>query len=179
MTGDIKIDFQVYDSGDPDILMIMDFSNWALIESQPAVIQITVPGSIKPIMFNFEKGQINAYNSTNLGTSCTAGCGEGEVSSLPDGIYEIKLEGSPNTYFKKRYYLKTDKTRLELDKIIFKLGLNFEQELVEEKIKGIQLIDFLLMAAKSSTKLGEISYASSHFKEVLRLIEKEKNCISC
>ena len=179
MTGQTKIDFQVYDSGDPDMIIVMDFSNWILIESQPAVIYITVPGSIKPINFNFEKGKINGFNSVNLGTNCTTGCDEDSVSSLPDGIYEIKLEGSPNNYFKKRYYLKTDRTRLELDKLIFDLGLNYNQELIEEKIKGIQLIDFLLMAAKSSTKLGEISYASSHFKEVLRLIEKAKNCKSC
>lgn len=176
MTGEIKIDFQVYDSEDPDILLVMDFSSWSLIENQPAVIEIVPPGSIEAISFNFDKGVINGYNSDNLGTNCSI---DESFNSLPDGIYEITLKGSPDTFYKKRYYLKTDRARLELDKQIFSLGLNYSYENDRNKIKSIELIDFLLMAAKSAIKLGEVSVASTHFKEVLRLIEKQKNCLNC
>ena len=77
------------------------------------------------------------------------------------------------------YYLKVDRLRIELDKLIFNLGVNYNYDIDKEKIKLLTLIDFLLMAAKSAIRLGEVSTASEHFKEALRLVGKVKDCKNC
>jgi hypothetical protein len=37
---------------------------------------------------------------------------------LPDGIYDVTIKGSPDTFQKNRQYLRTTKTQLELDKLL-------------------------------------------------------------
>lgn len=178
MIGKINIDFQVVHSGDPKIIMVADFSSWLHIETQPAVLSITLPGSRTAIQFNFEKNKINGYNSNNLGIGCSHNCEGEDYADLPDGIYDIKLEASPNTFNKQRYYLKTDKAQLELDKLLVKLGFTYNEK-DKEKINNLQLIDFLLQVAGAATRLGDIPKASEHFSEALKLIEKIKECKNC
>lgn len=178
MIGKINIDFQVVHSGDPKIIMVADFSSWLYIETEPAVISITLPGSHNPIQFNFEKNKINGFNSNNLGIGCSYNCDEPEYADLPDGIYDIKLEASPNTFNKQRYYLKTDKIQLELDELLVKLGFTYNEK-DKDKINNLQLIDFLLMVARAAIRLGDIPKASEHFNEALKLIEKTKECKNC
>lgn len=176
--GKINIDFQVLESGDPNILMIADFSSWLHIENQPSVISITLPGSSIPVRHNFVKNNINGFNSNTLNITCSYNCDNPDYVPLPDGIYEILLEASPNTFNQKRYYLKLDNTRLELDKQLVRLGLDFDIN-SEERVNHIQLIDFLLLAASANTRLGDIPKASEHFTEALRLLEKYKDCKNC
>jgi hypothetical protein len=177
MLGKIKIDFQVIESGDTDIIMIGDFSNWLQIENRPAVISIVPPGSTRAVEFNFDKRKINGFNSENLGLDC---CTEGDSNSsdLPDGIYDIKLEASPNTFFKQRYYLKLDNTKLILAKLVIKLGFNYN-EVNKQELKSLVLIDSLLMDANYAILVGEVSKAYQNFTEALRLIEKIKSCKNC
>lgn len=176
--GRINIDFQVIDSGDPKILMIGDFSDWAHIVNEPAVISITMPGAANPIQYNFVKNNINGFNSNTLGITCDVGCNEPDYLDLPDGIYEICLEGSPNTFRKMRYYLKLDSTRLELDKQIVKLGFKYSED-YDKKRQHLELIDWLLTLASSSTRLEEIPEASEYFQEALKMLEKYKDCKTC
>ncbi len=176
--GKINIDFQVVESHDPKILMIADFSEWAHIVNQPAVISITMPGAANPIQHNFIKYNINGFNSNTLGITCDIGCDDPEYIDLADGIYEICLEGSPNTFRKLRYYLKIDATRLEWDKQLVKLGFRYNDS-IEKQRKHLETIDWLLDLASASTRLGEIPEASEYFQEALKMLEKYKECKTC
>ena len=77
MISNIKIDFQVIDTGDPRVLMIADNSVWAQIENQPKVIEITTPGNDPATDYvghYFQPYQINSFNSETLGLSCSDDC---------------------------------------------------------------------------------------------------------
>lgn len=99
--GKIRVDFQVITSNDPKILMVADFSEWKHIVGLPAVISITLPGARNPIQHNLIKNKINGFNSNTLGLTCETGCTDPEYQDLPDGIYTICVEGSPNKFSKK------------------------------------------------------------------------------
>ena len=137
-----------------------------------------MPGAANPVQHNFVKSNINGFNSNTLGITCSVGCDDPDYIDLPDGIYDICLEGSPNTFKKQRYYLKLDSTRLELDKQLVKLG--FEYDLNNTAyVQHLQTIDFLLTVASSNTRLGDIPMAHEMFQEALKLLEKYKNCKNC
>ena len=177
----INIDFQCITSNDPKILMIADFSEWSHIENQPAVISIKMPGSSESIQYNFVKNNINGFNSNTLGITCDVGCNDPDYIDLPDGIYEICLEASPNTFNKFRYYLKLDATKLELAKQFVKLGFKYsklDEKLVQTR-QYLEDIDFYLTLATSSTLLEEIPEASSYFHEAIKMLEKYKECKNC
>lgn len=176
--GTPKIDFQIINSNDPKILMIADFSEWFHIESKPAVISITMPGSKYPVQHNFVKNNLNGFNSNTLGMTCDVGCDDPKYSDLPDGIYKICVEGSPNTFKKIRYYLKTDRTSLDLDKQMVKLGIEYNLSDKEYR-EHLETIDFLLRVARAATRLGEIPKGSQHFEHAIKLLEKYRECKNC
>lgn len=92
--GKPVINFQMINTNDPKILIVADYSEWLHIENQPAVLSIKLPGSKKYIQFNFVKNKFNAFNSNTLGLTCDIGCNDPDYLDLPDGIYDICLEGS-------------------------------------------------------------------------------------
>lgn len=113
----IVIDFQVFDSNDPEKIIILDTSIWSFIESKPAVIEIITPGESKAVGYPYTKNGVTILNSVNLGLNCVD-CGKNEFYDLPDGIYEITVKGSPDKFSITKMYLKTTTLRNNLDDII-------------------------------------------------------------
>lgn len=173
--GRINIDFQVINSNDPALLLIGDYSDWKHIRNKPSVIEITLPGSSQAVSYNFVKGSINSFNSNNLYLGCND-CQE--YTDLPDGIYTILLKGSPDTFNKKRYYLKLDKIRLELDKIYVGAGLEYDKNNKAYR-DSLSTIEFYLRVAEAHTRRGNIAKAYTFFTEAANLVEKNKNCKNC
>lgn len=176
--GKINLDFQVPDSGNPKMLFVWDFSKWRVIENMPSYIEITLPGARNPVIRNFDKNKMNGYNSLSLGVSCHVDCEE-NLQDLQDGVYEICVKGGKDgTYTKHKYFLKTDKFQLELDKVWVRLGLDYK--LSDEKtILAIFKIKALLEAAKAATKVGKIPQANEYFITANELLEKYKECKNC
>ena len=117
--GQIKIDFQVIESDRPKYLTIGDLSTWLYASNKPSYISITLPGSKKAITYSWLKNAINTFNSHNLGLSCLSGdCTEETYTDLPDGIYTICLKSGFEDIEEVKYYLKTDRTKLEIAKTI-------------------------------------------------------------
>lgn len=173
--GRINIDFQVINSNDPALLLVADFSDWNHIDNKPAVIEITLPGSSQAVSYNFVKHTVNPFNSLNLYLNCSD-CQE--YSDLPDGIYTITVKGSPDTFFKTRYYLKLDKTRLELDKIYAGAGLEYAKD--DKAMRdALSVIEFYLKVASAHTRRGNIGKAHQFFIEAQNLIERNKGCKNC
>jgi len=173
--GQINIDFQCITSGDPQRLLIGDFSNWLHIENKPSVIEITLPGSHNAISYNFVKHTINSFNSSTLYVGCSD-CSE--YVDLPDGIYTILLKGSPDTFNKQRYYLKIDKLRMELDKIYIETSLQYSQG-DKEKRDALSIIEFYLRTAEAHTRRGNIGKAHQFFSEAEKLVNRNKKCTNC
>src|SRR5699024_11186167 len=107
--GKIELNFQVVDTGSPRMLVVDDFSKWRVIKDMPSFIEITLPGSRKPITLPFEKYARNGFNSLSLGITCNVDC-EDNLTDLPDGIYELCLKGGANgERTEHKYYLKKDR----------------------------------------------------------------------
>lgn len=176
--GKIELNFQVVDSGDPKMLLVADYSSWKVIKEQPAYIEITLPGSRKPVISTFSKERINGFNSLSLGVSYHVDCEENLVD-LPDGIYEICIKGGKNgerTFH--RYYLKKDKFQQELDKLWVKL--NLEYSVFDKDLRdALLVIEGLIRAASAATRQGDIPKANDFFKLAQSRIEAYKDCKDC
>jgi len=174
--GKINIDFFVFTLYDPKLLVIADNSNWLHIVDKPSVIEILVPGSTTPRLFNFLKNGSNSFNSHNLCLSClTADCTEEEYVNLPDGVYTITLKGSPSTYTETKYFLKTDSMQQRLDKLLIDSGFSLVSG--DKKLRDRILdINILRQTSEAYVRRGEINEARKFFKITLDELTKLENC---
>ena len=178
VVGQIRIDFDVIQST-TQTLWIGDNSDWVYIENDPAFIEITLPGSSKALVFSFKKKAINSFNSHNLGITCLQGnCTEETYTDIPDGIYTIKVKGKYQGMDKTKYYLKTDRTELNLSKVIVKHGFEYSKQDKEFRDR-IYDIDWLIKVAKSHAKLGDFVKADRFFQQAKGLLEVLLDCKDC
>ena len=174
MAHKIDIDFAVHSN--PYFLKIMDLSAWGNIGEQPAIIEITLPGYESYITRTFDKCKTNILNSILLEINCADECGKVEKQTLPDGIYKIKVIGSPSKYFKEYYYLKTDMYDLEVDKIYID---NFKEKNKESLINTLAEMDFLMEGAKAHLRHDDINTAGDAFAKAQEMVDDLKNCKNC
>lgn len=172
----IDINFQVSSNDDPRILLVSDYSTWGAIENKPAVIDIVLPGFKEPLSFYLGKNQVNEFNSITLGLSCVNNntiC----LEDLPDGIYDITVKGSPSTFNYSRKYLKTDATRIKLDKIYAKasVGDDIDTNLIEK----INEIEFILSSAHACMRLGLIEKCHDLLQMSEKLMKEVNKCKDC
>lgn len=174
----IKIDFQVYDSGDPKVLIVLDTSNWSLIYDKPSIIEIITPGFNDPIILNYGKKEVNIFTSASLGLNCS-NCND-EYIDLPDGVYEITVKGSPDKFNKKRLYLKTTTIQSKLDDILIK----FYSECKEcseknDDISKILRYKNLIEVAEAFIRKGMKCEAQEILNKVQLFLKKFNNCRKC
>jgi len=178
LAGQIKVDFDVIQST-VQTLWIGDSSQWLSTTNLPAQILITLPGSKKALVFSFKKNAINSFNSHNLGVSCLQGdCTDEVYGDLPDGIYTICLKSSFVGFEKSRFYLKTDRTELELSKVIIKHGFEYSKNDKDFRNK-IYDIDWLIKVAKSHAKVGDFVKADRFFQQAKELLKTLSDCKDC
>ena len=178
IVGQIKIDFDVIQST-VQTLWIGDSSDWIHAENLPANISITLPGSSKSLIFSFKKKAINSFNSHNLGITCLHGdCTEEVYGDLPDGLYTIVLKSGFTGFEKTKYYLKTDRTELNLSKVIVQHGFEYSKQDKEFRDK-IYDIDWLIKVAKSHAKLGDFVKADRFFQQAKELLGSLLDCKNC
>ena len=176
IVGQINIDFQVFETGNPKILSVADTSDWLYAENKPAYISIRLPGSKKEKTLSFKKYAVNNFNSHTLGLSCLKGdCTEEVYVELPDGIYTIKVLSGYEDIEKERYYLKTDKIALEIAKALTLIGFDYNES-TTDKIEPYIKIDQYLTVAKSWTKQGDFVKADRYFQEAVKLFNAQKCC---
>lgn len=171
-----KIDIDFFVGSNPYFLKVTDLSQWGLIDQLPSIIEITLPGYESYSTFYFDKSKVNAYNSNLLGFNCGDGCEEPDKVTLPDGVYKITVKGSPDTYFKTYYYLKTDLFDMEVAKIYID---NLNKRYNENLIKELRQVEFLMKSAKACLLFDDITGASQRFDKAQEMIDDLKNCAGC
>lgn len=174
MSYKIDIDFAVFSN--PYFLKIMDLSAWGNIGEQPSAIEVTLPGYESCITRPFDKYKTNILNSILLEINCAGECGEVEKVTLPDGIYKIKVIGSPSKYFKEYYYLKTDMYDMEVDKVYID-SLNTKDK--SNLINTLSEMEFLVKGAEAHLRFDDINTAGSQFEKALDMVDDLKNCKNC
>lgn len=172
------IDFVVLNTGDPKYILVSDLSEYHQIQDAPAIIELTPPGSNKPITAYVRKNAINAFHSVNLGLQCLETCKDQEYLPLSDGFWCISIKASPDTFYKTCYYLKTDSLRLEIDKILAKVGIEYDPRDKEFRDWYLQ-INIALDAAHAECRLGNIPSAKKLYEECISLADKFSECRNC
>lgn len=175
MVGKVNLDFQVVSSGDPKVLIVIDTSTWSGIITKPAIIEIVTPVSKVPVVHYFNKNEVNVYTSANLLTGCSD---IDKLIDLPDGIYQITLKGSPDTYNICRNILRTEKTTLELDKLYIDLDLlcKYRDDQIYNTLTDI---DLLLRATQAHVRYDNLEQAHKLLMEAQRGIESLRGCNGC
>ena len=170
--GQIYIDFDVLENGNPTRISLSDASEWLYAQDKPAYLEVILPGSIKINSYTWKKEATNILNSHNLGISCLSGdCKKENYVDLPDGIYTLTVKSGFIGIEKKRYYLKTDRTEIELAKKIVAKGLKYS----EDKKAFIDYLDNIkmnLIEAKAQAKLGDFIEAQRYFLDAVKAINK-------
>ena len=175
---DIKIDFNVIETDNHKTLLVADNSNWSVIESEPSIIEITLPGMRNPVVNYFDKKSINNFNSVNLNLSCLGGgCDELEWTDLPDGVYTICVKGSPSKYQETKHYFRTNKERERLDLMIINSNIGCEENKVD--FKDIMDIEMLIKSAEANTRFGDINSASRDYQLAVKMLDKQSKCKDC
>lgn len=173
----IKINFIIGKEVDPKFIMIGDASQWGVAENLPAYISIIPPGSKKAITLNFKKHSLTFLTSVNMGISCLEKCQKQELEDLDDGVWEICLKSSFEALDKKRYLLKTDSLRLEMDKLYIKQGIPYKES--NNIVEALASAEWALNVAESEMRQGNIPQAMKAFTEAQKQVEKYKNCKEC
>lgn len=169
----IHIDFQIFSASDPKILVVVDVSIWSVIQTKTAIIEILTPNTTKVKTFVYEKNKTNVFNTSILALSQT-----GDYRDLPDGIYNITVKGSPDTFCKTRDYLKTDKTQAELDKLYISLGFSEGKE-IDDKRSEILKIESLIKTAEAFVRRGRTQEGLNFFKRAVNKLKEYNECKNC
>lgn len=173
----INIDFQIYDSNDPKKIIVLDTSIWSHIEDKNAIIEIIVPGDIDKRVFYHTKNGVTILNSYNLGLNC-GDCGE-DLQDLDDGVYEITVKGSPDKFYKTRYYLKTTTLVGQLDELMHKaysVCNNCEEN--ADDVSRINRYYDLINVAEAMIRKGYKCEAQDIVFKIQDFL-KRKNCKKC
>lgn len=173
----IHIDFQIYDSNDPKQIIVLDTSIWGHIEDESAIIEVIVPGDTDKVTFPYTKRGITILNSYSLGLNCRD-CGE-EFMELDDGVYEITVKGSPDTFNRTRHYLKTTVLHAELDDLLLKAysACNNCEENNSEINKILRYYN-LIQVAEAFIRKGYKCEAQDIIFKIQDFL-KQKNCKRC
>ena len=176
---DIKIDFNVIETDNHKTLLVADNSNWSVIESEPSIIEITLPGMRNPVVNYFDKKSINNFNSVNLNLSCVGGgCDELEWTELPDGVYTICVKGSPSKFQETKNYFRTNKIRERFDLLIINSNIGCEGS-SKVDFKEILDIDMLIKSTEANTRFGDINSASKDYQLASKMLDKYSKCNDC
>ena len=176
--GKLIVDFEVYNSYNPQTLIVGDHSYWKNAENLPAYLLVTPPGSKTPISNIFKKHRLNIFQSVNLGLSCLTECEEQKYEDLNDGIWTFVLKSGYEGFEKTRYYLKTDRIRLQLDQVYIKAGLEYSKE--DKQLRNdLSDIEFLLRTAEARTRDGDWYKASRDFEEAKTILKRYQKCKDC
>ena len=172
----IKIDFQVLETRNPQILMIGDTSTWSYAETLPSYISITLPGTENPLTYDFNKNNVCIFNTNNLGLTCTTDeCKDEDLQDLPDGVYAINVKSGYEEIEKTKWYLKTDKIQLDIAREVRRNG--FEYSPIDRSFRDrIYDIKWLLEVAKSEAIFGDFYNAQKYYEEAQSKLTC-KNCI--
>lgn len=172
----VIIDFIVFTAYDPKVLLVSDNSNWLHIENEPAIIEITFPGSTKPLVFNFQKNAVNSFNSHNLQLTCLTGNCDGEdYIDLPDGIYTITVKGSPDTFNATKYHLKTDRFQIAMDQLLVQMGFDYNPRKAPQR-KKIDEVSFLKKVAEAHIRRQDVGKAKTFFDQAQQELKRLQDC---
>lgn len=166
----VDIDFTIWEKTlDTKRIYVADISNWGIIAEFDSWIDIVSPGNLTPVTYPFDKGGLTVINALTLGIQG----GDAESTNLrdiPDGIYTIKVYGTPDTYYKEKSFLKYDSFWLKYQTVLLAAMGNCNSISDYDKNMLVKAW-FLMQAAAAQVRLGNTCKAEALYKEAEKLIK--------
>lgn len=152
-----SIDFDVFETNNPRTLAIIDVSTYNLGDSfTNTTIKIKTPGYNIFTTVNFNQKKINVFNSNNLGFTSVSNTSE--LQNLPDGIYEITLQGDLNadSISITKNYLRVNSLLSKYEKVVLSTDLtcDIDKNLLNS-LKEIELIIYGAIVSANKCNIGE------------------------
>jgi hypothetical protein len=165
------ISFQIIETGDPERLIVHDFSDWGVDPSiYNVIIEITLPEETDIRTNTYEKNSYNAYDSINLQDDTIR-------VALPDGVYNIRVVATTTeTFDQENKYLKTDSLELAIAKLYLR---EYNKCSACSPVIELREARYCLEAAKELIKLGQIDKARTTFEAVRLVVNKLTECKDC
>tara|TARA_R110000772_G_scaffold100223_2_gene200400 strand:- start:3389 stop:3901 length:513 start_codon:yes stop_codon:yes gene_type:complete len=165
------ISFQVIETGDPERLIVHDFSDWGVDPNiYSVIIEITLPGAITPRTNTYDKNSYNAYDSINLQDNTVR-------VALPDGVYNLKVVATSDvTTEQENKYLKTDSLELAIAKLYLR---EYNKCSACSPVIELREARYCLESAKELIKIGQIDKATATFEAVTLVVNKLTECKDC
>ena len=176
--GKIKIDFTILQELNPQLLKVQDASNWFSAEDKQATLIVTPPGSTKGIANVFAKHETTILTSVNLGLSCLTTCGESELQDLSDGVWTICVKSAYQGLEKTRYFLKTDRFKIEWYKEFANLGFEYV-DINNVKYEALYDARKHLTTAEAFIIDGNFTKANREFTLAQKKLNKIRKCKDC
>lgn len=178
----VRLDFEVLKTNSCKSLKILDLSNWANAEADPAYIQITTPGQTKPVTHIFRKEKRNVFNSNNLNLSDVIDYSD--LAPLPDGMYTITLlqcEDDPLAVTK--YHFQDCIIRCQVARKLLAVDLSCNS-CRTDLIKEIQDISLFLDAAQANADKCNVNKAMELYRRAQKALDRisdtdSSNCGDC
>ena len=154
-------------------LKVEDLSCWGVAENKPAVIDIYLPGSKKPVSSYFDKRN-TIYDSNSLYNDCYDDCED--LVELPDGIYKIELKASPSSFSYEVNYAKLDKLRKSLDLAYVKALKKDCNDCSRDKLLTYE---YKFNEIGALVRQGDESTAQELYTRLKKQVDKTNNCKDC
>lgn len=140
------LDILILDTHNLSTLGVADVSQYptglSIISPSLEIIPPSFPVSTK----SFTAGDLNVYNSDDIGITCGASpCG----NDLPDGYWQLKYTISPaQTYFVQKSFMRTQKIQKKLGQAFLSLDLDKCDETIKaQDMREIDQINYYLQSS--------------------------------
>ena len=177
-TSVVHIEFEVLRTNSCKSLKILDLSNWANAQNDPAYIEITTPGSTKSVTHIFQKGRPNIFNVVNLNLSDVIDYSS--LTALPDGMYKIIVSQCANDPLAvTQYHLQDCQLRCSIARKLIAVDLTCTP-CRQELLKEIQEIMLFLDGAQAQTDRCNVNKAMEYYQRARTLLDRitdvNENC---
>lgn len=173
---DYKIRFSVLENDNPKEIILLDQSKY-LDNPEKPILQVILPGFIKPVEIEYLPNSIIVLNSDSV--KLTDECDYDYLADLPDGVYQIRMAVCPYDELNyKLCYLKSTILTGRLQNLLLTYD-NCNCFDIKDFQQSFLNISILIDSAKAEALSCNIDKASKKYQTALNelnYIERKINC---
>lgn len=172
-----NIDFYVIDGNDEKSIIILDNSTYLNPADKPT-LQVILPGFTGYVTIPYTPNNYTVLNSDSL--DLTSSCEYSELSELPDGVYQIKMQSCPTEIlYKKKCYLKTSCFYSKFQELLLNNDLTkdtYDSKKLKENILNLEI---LIETAKAYVQRCELENGIKSYTTATKLLDNITRKLNC
>lgn len=177
MVQTTSLNFNVLDNNDCQTLAILDISYYSPLQQVTGnILQVLVPGYLKPVEVYYNQSGVTVLNSNNL--KVTNVIGPENYVDLPDGAYVIKMSFCPyDQHWVEKVFYRTCKIECKYDTAILQLDLNNCTTCYDAKLaETINTIRLYIDGCKANARNNNLRVATQLYNVANKMLDDIINC---